>query len=347
VNGIAVLPNLPQPLLDGDIIRMGQSFLVLRHEPAVTVDAPICGLLGISPAMRAVRHRIQRLAQEPEPVLIQGETGTGKERVARALHDLAERYSQGDFVAINCSTIPRELAESELFGHERNAFTGAAERLGCFRRANRGTLLLDEVGEMPLEIQPKLLRALQERIIKPVGADRELRCDLRVLAATHRELHAAVVAGEFRRDLFERLARFTIMIPPLRERREDILLFLDKQQTGRQALEPEVIEALLLYDWPGNVREVQSVAAELRIDGPSEALFARLQRRQETRPSDPEIQEEAPRARPYRLQVPEKEALAELFARHRGNVSRLASELGCSRRQARRWLDHHGLASVK
>lgn len=350
VNGKPVSASTPRLLADGDIIRMGHTFIILRHEPAAPLDAQIPGFLGLSPAMRGLRHRIQLLAQESEPVLIQGETGTGKEAVARALHQLSERPPHGEFVAINCSAIPENLAESELFGHEKNAFTGAAERLGCFRRAHKGTLLLDEIGDMPLEIQPKLLRVLQEKVIQPIGADREIRCNVRVVAATHHELQTDVEKGDFRRDLLERLGRFSLLLPPLRERREDILLFVDGEGAGKVP-PPELIEELLLYEWPGNIREVQTVATQMRVEGITPAIVQRLRSRPELLSrQEPQVagQARAPapqsgQPRPYRLPLPEKETLVELLTRLKGNISHVAAELHCSRRQVKRWLDTYGI----
>jgi two-component system response regulator HydG len=199
-------------------------------------------------------------------VLIHGETGTGKELVARAVHSSSPR-SEGPFVALNCAAVPPSLLESELFGHARGAFTDAKNaRQGLFVEASSGTLFLDEIGEMPLEMQAKLLRALQEHTVRPVGANTEVPFDARIVAATHRDLEAAVREGHFRQDLFYRINVVRIDVPPLRDRGSDVLglasFFLEKASTrgGKPKLElsPQVAERLLSYDWPGNVRELEN-----------------------------------------------------------------------------------------
>jgi len=222
-------------------------------------------LVGGSPAMMALRHDIELSAASPLTVLITGETGVGKELVARALHRASSRADL-PLVHVNCAALPPGLAESELFGHVRGAFTGAhSERPGRFEAADGGTLFLDEVGELPLSLQPKLLRVLQEGELQRVGSDRVVRVDVRVLAATNRNLEEEVEAGRFRRDLFHRLSVFPIQVPPLRERREDIPTlagtFLDETRArlglGPTRLTDAALDALRRYDWPGNVRELK------------------------------------------------------------------------------------------
>jgi two-component system response regulator HydG len=223
-------------------------------------------LVGESRAMRALRSAVRRIAPTEASVLIGGESGTGKEVVARALH-AGSRRSAAQFVAINCAALPESLLESELFGHTKGAFTGATSAArGLFVRADGGTLLLDEVGDMPMGLQPKLLRVLQERKIRPVGADRELPVDVRILAATNRDLRALVAEGRFREDLFHRLNVIELDLPPLRTRGRDLLLmardYLNQLATRAKVrpleLTPAAINALLAYDWPGNVRELQN-----------------------------------------------------------------------------------------
>jgi len=223
-------------------------------------------LLGDSPSMMRVRQLMKRVAASEASVLIQGETGTGKELVARAIHAASERAT-GPFVAINCASVPPTLLESELFGHSRGAFTDAKEaRKGMFLEAEGGTLLLDEIGDMPLELQSKLLRALQERTIRPVGSNNEVPFDARIFAATHKNLEEDVERRRFRRDLFYRINVVSIDVPPLRHRAEDILTlsahFLQKfsRRAGRPpvSLSPVVAERLLAYEWPGNVRELEN-----------------------------------------------------------------------------------------
>jgi two-component system, NtrC family, response regulator AtoC len=223
-------------------------------------------LLGSSPAMQATYDLIDRAAAANASVLITGESGTGKELVARALHRRSPR-SGGPFVAVNCAAIPDTLLESELFGHVRGAFTDArSARTGLFLQANGGTLFLDEIGDLPLALQPKLLRALQERLVRPIGADAEVPCDVRVIAATNRDLEGAVHEGRFREDLFFRLAVIHVPLPPLRVRGKDVLLLAQHfiaraaAESGApvRSLSPRAAERLLAYEWPGNVRELQN-----------------------------------------------------------------------------------------
>jgi DNA-binding NtrC family response regulator len=230
-------------------------------------------IVGDSPALARVRQQIAQVAPTDSTVLILGETGTGKELVARAIHELGARRER-PLVRINCAALPRELVESELFGHEKGAFTGAMQqRRGRFELADGGTLLLDEVGELPLEAQAKLLRVLQEREFERVGGTRSLRTDVRVIAATNRELQAQVAAGAFRSDLYYRLNVFPIVVPPLRERREDIARLLQHfaartaRKLGRtlDGVSPEFIERSSAYDWPGNIRELENLVERAMI----------------------------------------------------------------------------------
>jgi DNA-binding NtrC family response regulator len=219
-----------------------------------------------SAAMQGVWDQVRRLARVDSSVLITGETGTGKEVVARALH-LASRRRQGPFRAVNCGAIPAELLESELFGHERGAFTGAhTAREGHFRAAHGGTLLLDEIGDAPLQTQVKLLRVLQDREVLPVGSSRSIEVDVRVIAATHQDLRQLVADGRFREDLFYRIDVLPLHVPPLRERPDDVeplaLAFLEEFQEGRSGppleLSSEALDRLRGYSWPGNVRELRN-----------------------------------------------------------------------------------------
>ncbi|MBA4158755.1 MAG: sigma-54-dependent Fis family transcriptional regulator [Gemmatimonadetes bacterium] len=221
-------------------------------------------VVGSSAAMREIRSVIRRAAPTNASVLIRGETGTGKELVARAFHAESHRAA-GPFVAVNCAAIPEHLLESELFGHEKGAFTGTTgRRTGRFERANGGTLFLDEIGDMSAPLQAKILRALQEREIERVGGSAPVRVNLRVLAATHRDLEAAITAGEFRSDLFYRLAVVEIELPPLRNRGADLdelidhLVALFARQHGRPvtSLAEPFRARLHAHDWPGNVREL-------------------------------------------------------------------------------------------
>jgi transcriptional regulator with PAS, ATPase and Fis domain len=225
------------------------------------------GILSRSPAMRAVFQVIENAAETAATVLVRGESGSGKELVARAIHQLSVRRD-APFLAINCAALSSNLLESELFGHVRGAFTGAIrDHSGLFQRAHGGTLFLDEVAELPLELQAKLLRVIQERNYIPVGGDRSIAVDVRIVAATHRSLREQVKNGEFREDLMYRLRVVPIFIPPLRERREDIGLLLwhfirlhNAEHFRRiEKIDPSAMQALLDYPWPGNVRELHNV----------------------------------------------------------------------------------------
>ena len=224
-------------------------------------------IVGASPALKAVLSRISKVAPSDSTVLITGETGTGKELVARAIHRRSNRASRA-FVSVNCAAIPRDLVASELFGHEKGAFTGATQqRLGQFELASGGTIFLDEVGDLPAETQVALLRVLQEHEFERVGGTRPIRADVRVIAATNRDLQAAISAGSFRSDLFYRLDIFPIEIPSLRERSEDIPLlveyFIDRyaRKTGKAitTVDKKTLRLLESYPWPGNIRELQNV----------------------------------------------------------------------------------------
>ena len=212
-------------LEDGDVIRLADSHLLFRVQPADEDDADIAGLVGTAPAVRALRSTLSRVASHDVVVLITGQSGTGKEVAARAIHELSDR--EGPFVAINCAAIPEQLAESQLFGHKAGAFTGASQdHEGLFRAAHHGTVFLDEIGDLPTPLQPKLLRALEERAVVPVGVTAAIPFDARVVAATNVSLASAIADGEFRGDLYARLAEFEVALPRLRDRREDVLLLL-------------------------------------------------------------------------------------------------------------------------
>jgi DNA-binding NtrC family response regulator len=234
---------------------------------ALRSDSRFSEIVGHSAALRRVLQQVEIVAPTDATVLIYGETGTGKELLARAIHQLSARRSHA-FVTLNCAAIPTGLLESELFGHEKGAFTGAmAQRLGRFELANGGTLFLDEIGDLPLELQPKLLRVLQEHAFERLGSSRTVHANVRLVAATHRDLLAMVHQQQFREDLYYRLNVFPITVPPLRERRDDIPLLVQHfahtyAHTMHKRIEPvpaEAMEALVHYDWPGNVRELQNV----------------------------------------------------------------------------------------
>jgi len=223
-------------------------------------------IIGNSPALESVLEQVEQVAPTDSTVLIQGETGTGKELISRAIHNLSMRCGR-PFIKLNCAAIPFDLLESELFGHEKGAFTGAiAQKIGRFETADKGTLFLDEVGDIPLALQPKLLRVLQEQEFERLGGTRTHKVDVRLVAATHRNLADMVKRNEFRSDLYYRLNVFPIPLPPLRERREDIPALVEHyveiyaRRMGRQIehISPETMCALTSYQWPGNIRELQN-----------------------------------------------------------------------------------------
>ena len=224
-------------------------------------------VIGNSPALESVLEQVERVATTDSTVLVQGETGTGKELIARAIHNISPRCGRS-FVKLNCAAIPLDLLESELFGHEKGAFTGAiAQKIGRFEMADKGTLFLDEVGDIPLALQPKLLRVLQEQQFERLGSGRTHQVDVRLVAATNRDLTKMVKRGEFRIDLYYRLNVFPVMLPPLRERCEDIPVlvahFVDlySRRMSKQIaqISAETLSALSSYAWPGNIRELQNM----------------------------------------------------------------------------------------
>ncbi|RUM89381.1 MAG: sigma-54-dependent Fis family transcriptional regulator [Thermodesulfatator sp.] len=315
------------------------------------------GLTGNSPAIREVRALIARVAPTEATVLIQGESGVGKEVAARMIHRLSPRAS-GPFVEVNCAAIPETLIESELFGHERGAFTGATQaRRGKFDQAHRGTLFLDEVGDMSLSAQAKVLRVLQEKRFERVGGDRAIEVDVRIIAATNKDLRAEIQAGRFREDLYFRLHVVPIVIPPLRERPEDIPLlveeFLDELSQhsglGRKSVSPEVLEALKRYPWPGNVRELRNLIERLVIVSPGEEITLNdlpQEFLEYTEKSSP------PEEIPEWFQLTDFKTARERFEReflrrklqeYGGNISRMAEAIGLRRSYLHRKLKNLGL----
>jgi two-component system nitrogen regulation response regulator GlnG len=277
---------LPKPFDLKDLLAVVARALATPALPAEPRAAPAprdadekLPLIGRGAAMQEIYRVIARLTTTDLTVMINGESGTGKELVARALHDYGRRRA-GPFVAINMAAIPRELIESELFGHERGAFTGALTRnQGRFEQASGGTLFLDEVGDMPIEAQTRLLRVLQEGEFTTVGGRQAIRANVRIVAATHRDLRQAIRTGQFREDLFYRLAVVPIRLPPLRERMEDIedlaRHFLDRAQADGlpgKLLDLSAIEALRQHRWPGNVRELENLMRRLAALDPSETI---------------------------------------------------------------------------
>jgi DNA-binding NtrC family response regulator len=253
-------------------IQLGDSILQLAESAAELCAIPeegteFAGLVGATPAMRELFALIRTIAPTHANVLIEAESGCGKEVLSRALHDLSGRT--GRFVVFDCASTGAEMIRSELFGHLKGSFTGANDaRAGAFRTGDRGTLFIDEIGELPLGLQPVLLRALEMREVTPLGADRPVLVDTRVIAATNRNLDQMVEKGQFRQDLFNRLATIRVRIPPLRERTEDLELLVAHFQRSlgaRFSLSPKALEVLRDQDWPGNVRDVRNLVERLGI----------------------------------------------------------------------------------
>jgi two-component system response regulator HydG len=308
-------------------------------------------IIGASRPMQDLFKMIARAARSAATVLVTGESGTGKELVARSIHELSGR--KGAFTPVNCAAIPAELMESELFGHTGQAFTSAKHaRAGLFEAADEGTVFLDEIGEMPIAVQPKLLRVLQEGAVRRVGADREREVNVRVIAATNRNLEQEVAAGRFREDLYWRLNVIHLHIPPLRERPFDIPLlvahFLDKiaekSRAAPLSVQPETLAVLTAYAWPGNARELENAVERavalaegasltpedlpdrVRAGGKAGGLLAQARERRLT------------------LAELEKEYIMETLRLTGGNKSRAAELLGCDRRTLHRKLDEYRAA---
>ena len=304
--------------------------------PGAPEDEPV---LGVSPAMRAVAEALPRLASRAGSVLLSGESGVGKELVARELHRLRGPGAERPFIAVNCGALAETLIESELFGHEKGAFTGAVRtKRGVFEQAHGGTLLLDEIGDMPLSMQVKLLRALQERRIVRVGGDAPIAIDFLLILATHRDLRKLVEEGQFREDLFYRVNVVHLRIAPLRERREDILwlarrfvrAFLAAHPGERRLLHPLAEQALLEYPWPGNVRELQHTVERACILSRQdlvlpEACFADSVNPQKVAPTL------AGNLGQY-LEACERSYIESALERHGGHMAQTAESLGISRK---------------
>jgi DNA-binding NtrC family response regulator len=271
---LAIEETLPRSADPEEVALVAHRILELRRIQRET------GIVGRSEAIREVLERIHQIAPVDSTVLVTGESGTGKELVARGLHRLSRRRGK-PFIAVNCAAVPETLLESELFGHEKGAFTGASSlRKGMFELANGGTIFLDEIAEMPRATQTKLLRVLEQREFMRVGGERPIHVDVRVIAATNRELRGAVELGDFRRDLYYRIAVLHIHLPALRERREDIPLLVRAfvREFSRQhdrpfkGIAPEAMEILVRYDWPGNVRELRNLVESMVVLAPGSVI---------------------------------------------------------------------------
>ncbi len=299
-------------------------------------------IVAQSRAMKEVLSMARRVAKAPWTVLIRGETGTGKELIARLIHLLSPRKNS-PFIEVNCAAIPETLFESELFGHEKGAFTGATSmRKGRFELAHRGTLFLDEVGELPINLQPKLLRAIQEKKISRVGSERDIEIDVRLIAATNRDLKQMVENGQFREDLYYRLNVLEIEIPPLRQRKEDIPalveFFLEKYKLGPIRFSPEAMDVIIKYPFPGNVRELEHIIQRT----------VTLARGPVIKPSDlpPELrrhQAETQGSLNERLEALEKEMILSALEKANWVQTKAAEQLGISERVLRYKMNKHGI----
>lgn len=335
-------------LAGGEVLRLGETLLLVQADDVSSADTSADGspLVGPSGALARLRREIASAAGSPLPALILGETGVGKELVARELH--AKSGLSGPFRAVNCAAIPRELAESTLFGHRRGAYTGAVQASeGLIRATAGGTLLLDEVGELDPALQAKLLRAVEEGAVSPVGEVEPVAVDVRFVAATNRDLYAAADSGAFRSDLLARLAGVVLRVPPLRERRADVIALLahfaglDRRELLAR-FEADALEALVLYDWPRNVRELELFARRVR-DHVAPVTCAELDE-----PARAAL--EAARAAPRldatfaaRGACPSRAELEQALAACAGNLAEVGRRFGRDRRQVYRWLVRYGL----
>jgi transcriptional regulator of acetoin/glycerol metabolism len=336
---------------DGDVFEVGHTMVVFRTTGGDADDldgfppAAAPGLATLAPALAERLATMVRAAPSSLPVMIRGDTGTGKELLARAVHALSGRT--GPFVAINCGALPASLVEAELFGHRAGAFTGAgAERTGVVRSADGGTLFLDEIGELPEPAQASLLRVLQEGEVTPIGADRQIKVDVRLVTATLRDLDQDVERGRFRDDLLGRLLGLTIALPPLRDRREDLGLItavlLDRLAPGRGLeLSPDCVRAIYAYGWPRNIRELERALAAACTLATSRIDLAHLPDPLRACAPPPRVATLPARLSPDEAQL--RDDLAAALLRAAGNVTAVARELGKDRTQIRRWMRRFGL----
>jgi len=320
--------------------------------PTATGEAPF-GLIGGSSHVRKLVATIRRVAASDVPVLIEGETGSGKELVARGIHDASARRER-PFIVVNCGAISPDLIESELFGHEKGAFTGAtAQRKGAFELANSGTIFLDEIGELPFSLQPKLLRALEQKEVKRVGGNDLLLADVRILAATNRNLREEIARKAFREDLYFRIGAITISIPPLRDRREDVAPIARHFLSGMgdsvsgpvPGLSPAALDALVSHDWPGNVRELRNaiqravvMAESGELTGPDFSFLRQAEK--------PGAETESPPGLSRWEKAERTNILGEL-ARQVGNKTKAARELGIAKSTLFEKLKKYGIRTTE
>ncbi len=353
INGVMVERAF---LLPGAVIAIGSTRLKFE---AVVGDARAAlskenrwgRALGASEAMRRIFAVLPKLAESDATILLEGETGTGKGLLASAIHEASPRAA-GPFIVIDCGSIPPNLIESELFGHEKGSFTGAgAQRIGAFEAGKGGTVFLDEIGELPLDMQPKLLRALEEKLVKRIGGNEQIKLDIRVIAATNRDLRSEINRGRFRSDVYYRLNTFRLRVPPLRERREDIPLFIAHfyAQLSRGGGEPpaELITDLARHDWPGNVRELRAAVERIVLLG-DPSVWREIT---DDAPSTPAPKEEARFVDGMSFRGAKERAVAEwereyvrsLIDHHGGNLSRAARAVRMDRNHLRELVVRHRL----
>ena len=337
-------------LPDGARLRLGGTELLLRcPREAIPVELwprqSFGGLMGTSPAMREVFAHMARIAQSDAAVLILGETGTGKELAARAIHDASARAS-GPFAIVDCAALAGSLIEAELFGHARGAFTGAVgARAGSFEAAHGGTIFLDEVGELPLDLQPKLLRVLESRTVKRLGEGEHRPIDVRLVAATHRDLRRMVNAGAFREDLYFRIAVLPLVLPPLRARKGDVPLLFRHFLGNRRPVEPVADADLEALPWLGNVRELRNFVERACAIGTRDDLG----RRPDSAPAPSGADAAVPFDQPFKdfrerwIDHGEREYLRRLLERHDRNVPAAAEAAGVDRTYVYRLIRKHGL----
>jgi DNA-binding NtrC family response regulator len=341
-------------LADRDVIIVGHTALVFRSTggtakgiTAAPAD-PVAGLETLSPGLDAQFADLAVVARRTVAIEITGETGTGKELIARAVHQLSGR--PGEFVAVNCGAIASTMLEGELFGHRRGAFTGAAgDRPGLVRSADHGTLFLDEIAELPLAAQASLLRVLQEKELTPLGSDRPIQVDLRVVTATHQNLDDAVAAGRFRADLRARLLGFRVELPPLRDRPEDLSLLVAELLRRAAAIDPpgspaalvvDAVAALYAYDWPLNIRELERALATAAAVARDRIELSHLPAALRAALGEDQVIDETALSEPDREL---RTRLADAISRHAGNLTEVARELAKDRTQIRRWMKRFGL----
>jgi transcriptional regulator with GAF, ATPase, and Fis domain len=354
-------------LSDGDLIDVGHSFFLFREALATSADEPAVlkssepraaalGMATLVPSLAAELKKLEAIAASPVSVVLQGESGTGKEVVAIAMHRLSGR--SGPFLPVNCGGLPETLIESELFGSRKGAFSGAdKDRPGLVRSADGGTLFLDEIGELSSSTQTAMLRVLQDGEILPIGATQPIKVDVRVVAATNRDLDTLVSRGQFRPDLLARVSGFVAWLPPVRDRREDLGILIGTvfrrqlgDRAGEVALSCDAARELLLYNWPLNVRELEKwLAASLvlskgkRIELDHLPVRVRANREMGGASASKPGTEPAGRPDQNESELRKREELLGLLREHQGNVSAVARALGKARPQVQRWLKRYGI----